>query len=162
MMEKTAYSRKDFKLCIVLDNIRSAFNVGSIFRTADATGSAEIYLCGITPRPDNPKLYKTALGATGSVNSLYFSNTIDAIGKLKEQNTPVYSVEITPNSRHFQTVSYPKELAIVLGHEIRGVNQKVLDLSDETIYIPMLGEKKSLNVATAAGIVIYEALRGKI
>lgn len=161
MTKIPTYIQQEYKFHVVLDNIRSAFNVGSIFRTSDASGSAKIYLCGITPQSDNPKLYKTALGATESIESQYFPDTLTAIKLLKSQNIPIYSVEITSNSKHFQKVNYPNELAIVFGHEIRGINQNVLDLSDETIYIPMLGEKNSLNVATAAGIIIFEALRGK-
>ena len=151
------------KLIIILDNVRSAFNVGSVFRTADAAQNTQIYLCGITPTPDNPKICKTSLGAEKTVKWEYFSNTLLAIEKLKETNIPIYSVEVTKQSKHFQTFNYFKQneekIALVFGHEINGVSQPVLDLSDDFIYIPMGGVKESLNVATTASILIFEALR---
>ena len=151
------------KLIIVLDNIRSAFNVGSIFRTADAAQNTQIYLCGMTPTPENPKICKTSLGAEKTVKWQYFSNTLNAIEDLKQKNIPIYSVELTEKSKHFQTFSYFKQkeekIALVFGHEINGISQPILDLSNDFIYIPMKGEKESLNVAITASILIFEALR---
>jgi 23S rRNA (guanosine2251-2'-O)-methyltransferase len=148
------------KLIIVLDNIRSVFNVGSIFRTADASGNTEIYLCGITPTPENPKMLKTSLGAEKTVPWKYFPNTMDAVTELKKQQISIYSVELTKESKHFQTLSYDKEkIALIFGHEINGISQPILDLSDEYVYIPMKGTKESLNVAITASILIFEALR---
>jgi 23S rRNA (guanosine2251-2'-O)-methyltransferase len=151
------------KLIIVLDNVRSAFNVGSIFRTADAAGNVEIYLCGITPTPKNPKVFKTSLGAEKSVKWKYFKDTREATKELKDKKTPTYSVELTKESKHFQKFEYfpqdTNEIALVFGHELNGVSQPILDLSDELIYIPMEGIKESLNVGITASILIFEALR---
>ena len=151
------------KLIIVLDNVRSAFNVGSIFRTADAAGNVEIYLCGITPTPENAKVFKTSLGSEKNVRWIHFNNTKEAIEKLKKKETPVYSVELTENSKHFQKFNYfkeqKKEIALVFGHEINGISQPILDMSDECIYIPMEGIKESLNVGITASILIFEAVR---
>lgn len=148
------------KIHIVLDNIRSAFNVGSIFRSADGAGSVEkIYLCGITADIDNPKLEKTALGALETVESEHYDSTKEAIEELKQKDIPIYSVELTKDAKNFQQIKYPKEIAIVLGHEKRGVDEEILKLSDEKIYIPMRGFKKSLNVANCASIVLYEITR---
>jgi tRNA G18 (ribose-2'-O)-methylase SpoU len=147
------------RLHIVLDNIRSAFNVGSIFRTADATGTAKIYLCGITPNIENPKLSKTALGALQSVPSEYYSDTQKALDEISKKGIPIYGIELTEDSEHFQKVDYPNEVALVLGHEINGVNQLVIDRCEKLIYIPMKGIKESLNVANTASILMFEALR---
>ena len=148
------------KIHIVLDNIRSAFNVGSIFRTADGAGNVEkIYLCGITSPIDNPKLEKTALGALEYVPSEHYDTTMEAIGEIKERNIPVFSVELDERSEDFQHIKYPKEFAIVFGHEKKGVDQEILDISDKIISIPMRGKKESLNVANTVGIILYEATR---
>lgn len=151
------------KITIVLDNIRSAFNVGSIFRTADAAGNIEIHLCGITPTPDNPKVFKTSLGAEKKIKWEYYENTLKTIQELKEKNIPIYSIELTQESKHFQKFEYFKnnenEIALVFGHELNGVSQPILDLSDEIIHIPMNGVKESLNVGITASILIFEALR---
>jgi tRNA G18 (ribose-2'-O)-methylase SpoU len=148
------------KIHIVLDNIRSAFNVGSIFRSADGSGSVEkIYLCGITANIDNPKLEKTALGALDVINSEHYDTTIDAIDEINSKNIPIYGVELTAKAKNFQKIKYPDELAIVFGHEKQGVNQTILDRCDKEIMIPMRGYKKSLNVANCASIILYEITR---
>jgi len=146
---------------LVLDNIRSAFNVGSLFRTADAVGSVKLYLCGITSDINNPKLYKTALGAVDSVPSKHVPNPLDAIKQLQNENIPIYSLELTDRAEHFQKVTYSNPIAIVLGHEILGVSQPFLDASKKDIFIPMNGIKESLNVANAGAIAMYEVIREK-
>ncbi len=150
-------------IIIVLDNIRSVFNVGSIFRTADAAQNTQIYLCGLTPTPENPKISKTSLGAEETVPWKYFTNTEEAIKSLKDKKYPIYSVELTKKSQHFQDFQYfqknTEKIALVFGHEINGVSQPILDISDACIYIPMKGKKESLNVAITASILIFEALR---
>ena len=151
---------QNIRLHIVLDNIRSAFNVGSIFRTADAVGGCKLYLCGMTATPDNPKILKTALGSQISVPSVYFKNVLDAIEEIKKHNIPVFAVELSQQSEHFQTVKYPNPVALVFGHERNGVNNLILDRADKIVSIPMKGIKESLNVANSAGIVLYEAVRG--
>lgn len=150
------------KLIIVLDNVRSVFNVGSIFRTADAVGETEIYLCGITPTPKNPKIHKTSLGAENSVKWQYYSNTIKATEELAKNNIPIYGVEITKESKHFQKLNYfenTKQIALVFGHERNGISQPVLDKCISYIFIPMKGQKESLNVAITASILMFETLR---
>jgi 23S rRNA (guanosine2251-2'-O)-methyltransferase len=150
------------KIHIVLDNIRSVFNVGSIFRSADGAGYVEkIYLCGITADVDHPKLEKTALGATGMINSEHYDTTEDALEEIKGFNIPIYSVELTPDAKNFQKIEYPKELALVFGHEKKGVSEDILKkYTEETIKVPMRGIKKSLNVANCATAVLYEITRG--
>ncbi len=147
---------------IVLDNIRSAFNVGSIFRSADGAGSVEkILLCGITANVDNPKLEKTALGALETVNSEHYESTLDAIEELKDRNIPIYGIELTNGAENFQKVEYPERVAIVLGHEKRGIQDNILEMCDKKIMVPMRGLKESLNVANCASIVLYEITRSK-
>ena len=148
------------KIHVVLDNLRSAFNVGSIFRSSDGAGSIEkIYLCGITSPLDNPKLEKTALGSLEFINSEHYDTTLDAIEELKEQNVPIYSVELTDDSENFQEIEYPDEFALVFGHEKKGIDKKILDISDKIISLAMRGKKKSLNVANTASIILYEVTR---
>lgn len=151
------------KLIVVLDNVRSSFNVGSIFRSADATNCTEIYLCGITPTPENPKMFKTSLGSEKTVKWKYFSNTLDAIEALTKEQIPIYAVELVDNSEHFQQVKYfntdTNTIAMVFGHEKNGISEPVLDNCDKFIHIPMQGNKESLNVAITASILIFEALR---
>lgn len=145
---------------IVLDNIRSAFNVGSIFRSADGAGSVKkIYLCGMTTDIDNPKLDKTALGATEMIPSEHYDTTLEAIDEIKEMGIPIYSVELTDDAQNFQDVEYPNRIALVFGHEKRGVDQDILNRVDKKIYIPMRGKKESLNVANCASILLYEITR---
>jgi tRNA G18 (ribose-2'-O)-methylase SpoU len=148
------------RIHVVLDNIRSAFNVGSIFRSSDGAGSVEkIYLCGITTPIDNPKLDKTALGATEMVESEHYDTTQEALDELRAKNIPIYSVELTEDAEDFQKITYPKELAVVFGHEKNGVDPEILNESDKKIFIPMRGKKESLNVANCASIILYEMTR---
>jgi tRNA G18 (ribose-2'-O)-methylase SpoU len=148
------------KIHIVLDNIRSAFNVGSIFRSSDGAGSVEkIYLCGMTADVGNPKLEKTALGAINMVKSEHFETTKEALDILKERNIPIYAVELTENAKHFQKFKYPEEFALIFGHEKMGVKDDVISLCNDVIYIPMRGKKESLNVANTASIMLYEVTR---
>lgn len=145
---------------IVLDNIRSAFNVGSIFRSADGAGSVKkIYLCGITTEINNPKLDKTALGATEMIPSEHYDTTMEAVEELKEMGIPIYSVELTNDAQNFQQIEYPNKIALIFGHEKRGVDEEILRKVDKTIYIPMRGKKESLNVANCASIILYEITR---
>ena len=150
------------KITLVLDNIRSVFNVGSIFRTADAVGDTEIYLCGITATPENPKITKTSLGAEKNIPYKYFNNTLDAINELKKQNSPIYGIELHEKSKNFQEFEYFKEtdnIAMVFGHEKNGISEPILDKCDTILYIPMKGKKESLNVAITASILMYEVMR---
>jgi tRNA G18 (ribose-2'-O)-methylase SpoU len=146
---------------IVLDNIRSQNNIGSVFRTADAFRLMGIVLCGITATPPHREIHKTALGATESVHWEYFQDTVTAITGLKERGYLILSVEQTEGALSLENIQlYPdQKYALVFGHEVRGVEQKVLDLSDHCIEIPQYGTKHSLNIAVAAGIVIWEVFR---
>ncbi|MEZ4996816.1 MAG: RNA methyltransferase [Bacteroidales bacterium] len=143
---------------IVLDNVRSLNNVGSIFRTADAFLVEAVWLCGITATPPHREIHKTALGATESVEWRYFESPIAAVTELKERGYVIVSVEQADEAvrlDHFITEA-GKRYALVFGHEIRGVTAEVVDLSDACIEIPQYGTKHSFNVAVSAGIVLWE------
>ena len=147
---------------IVLDNIRSVFNVGSIFRSADGAVSVKkIYLCGMTTEIDNPKLDKTALGATEMIPSEHYDTTEEALEEIREQNIPIYSVELTDDAENFQTVKYPDRIALVFGHEKMGVGEEILHKSDKNIFVPMRGKKESLNVANCATTILYEITKAQ-
>jgi tRNA G18 (ribose-2'-O)-methylase SpoU len=143
---------------IVLDNVRSLNNVGSVFRTADAFLIEAVYLCGITGTPPNKEIQKTALGATDSVLWKYFKTTLEAVAELKEHNFKVYAIEQTESARmlnNFRTDKNQK-LAIVFGNEVKGVDQEVIDCCDGVIEIPQQGTKHSLNIAVSVGIVVWD------
>lgn len=144
------------KIHLVIDNIRSAYNVGSIFRSADGSGSTTIYVCGISPTPEHLKVSKTALGANETVEWKYFKTTQLAIDELKEKGIPIFSLETGENSVDYREVEYPNEFVLVVGHETEGVNPHILSKSDKIISIPMRGKKNSLNVANATSIILYE------
>ena len=145
---------------LVLDNIRSVFNVGSIFRSADGAGSVKkIYLCGMTSDINNPKLEKTALGAIEMVPSEHYESTQDALEEIRANNIPIYSVELTEDAENFQTVKYLSKIALIFGHEKMGVDENILNSSDKKIFVPMRGKKESLNVANCATTVLYEITR---
>ena len=143
---------------IVLDNVRSLNNVGSVFRTADAFLVEALYLCGITGCPPNTEIQKTALGATDSVHWKYFKTTMDAVEELKQNNYRVYSIEQTENSLMLDEFIPEKQqqIAIVFGNEVKGVEQQVIDVSTGVIEIPQQGTKHSLNISVSAGIVIWD------
>lgn len=153
-------SRK-IPVVVVLDNVRSQNNIGSVFRTADAFRLEGIILCGITATPPHREIHKTALGATESVQWEYHQETTTAIGKLKEQGYKIMSVEQAEGAIPLDSLklSPGEKVALVLGHEIRGVDQKVVDLSDHCIEIPQFGTKHSLNISVAAGLVIWEVFK---
>lgn len=145
-------------LVVVLQNIRSLYNVGSIFRTADAMRVAELVLTGYTPSPPNIAISKTALGADRTVPWTQVQHTADALGDLRRRGFRIFALELTDSSRSVRSIA-PSDLpmALVLGNEIAGVTQDVLDLCDGAFEIPMYGVKHSLNVAVAAGIAMYAA-----
>ena len=143
---------------IVLDNVRSQSNVGSIFRTADAFLTEAIFLCGITGIPPHREIQKTALGATESVAWKYFPKTTEAINELKDLDYLIVGIEQTEGSIELQNMSINKDekYALVFGHEVNGVDQEVLNLCDFCVEIPQFGTKHSFNVAISAGIVLWE------
>lgn len=166
---------KKMPLIVVLDDVRSMYNVGSVFRTADAFRVEAIYLCGITAQPPHPEIHKTALGAEDTVEWQYFPTALDAMVALKEKGHIIYSIEqcegstmlnelsigneeceMHTQSRRQDTVPHSKKFAIILGNEVKGVHQEVVDASDGCIEIPQFGTKHSLNVSTTAGMVIWE------
>ncbi|MDD2576589.1 MAG: RNA methyltransferase [Bacteroidales bacterium] len=144
-------------LVIVLDNVRSMNNVGSVFRTSDAFVVEKIYLCGITPKPPHREINKTALGATETVQWEYTSTTQEAISDLKQKGYKIYSIEQATNSvklNEFVPVKNSK-IAIVMGNEVDGVDQEIINLSDSVIEIPQYGTKHSLNISVTTGIVVW-------
>lgn len=146
---------------IVLDNVRSQSNVGSVFRTADAFMAEAVYLCGITGTPPSREIQKTALGATESVIWKYFGETLDAVHKLKSDGFIVVAVEQAEGSVSLNnfTVEEGKKYALVFGNEVNGVDQDVLNICDKCIEIPQFGSKHSFNIAVSAGIVLWELHR---
>ncbi len=142
------------EIILVLDNIRSALNVGSIFRTSDCLGVKEIHIIGISPTPNHPKVKKTAIGAEGYVKWKYFKSVRESIDDLKERGYKIYAVEQVKNSKIFNEVTYPDKVALIFGHELTGVSTDGLELADLIVEIPMSGKKNSLNVSLTSGIVL--------
>ncbi|WP_218597902.1 RNA methyltransferase [Polaribacter sp. NJDZ03] len=145
-------------IIVVLDNIRSLNNIGSVFRTSDAFLIEKIYLCGICATPPNKDIHKTALGATESVAWEYVEDTLTLVEKLKAENVKVLSIEQAENATMLDTF-YPtigEKYAIVMGNEVKGVQQEVVNASDLCIEIPQLGTKHSLNISVTTGVVIWD------
>ena len=168
-IEMSRLSIEEFKeaeklpLIVVLDDVRSLYNVGSVFRSADAFRIEAIYLCGITATPPNAEIHKTALGGEDSVDWKYFERTEDAVEDLHKKGIFVYSVEQVEHSTKLHTLDLNAEsttnnshYAIIMGNEVKGVKQSVVDMSDACLEIPQFGTKHSLNVSVTAGIVIWE------
>lgn len=148
-------------LIVVLDDVRSMHNVGSVLRTADAFRLEAVYLCGITGRPPHAEIHKTALGAEDSVAWKYFDSALDAVKELQGRGVTVFSIEQAEGSTKLPTFCPEKgnSYAIVLGNEVKGVHQDVVDMSDGCLEIPQFGTKHSMNVSVTAGIVIYHFLK---
>jgi tRNA G18 (ribose-2'-O)-methylase SpoU len=145
-------------IIIVLDNVRSLNNVGSVFRTADAFLIEAIYLCGITGTPPNKDIQKTALGSTETVAWKHYNNTIDAVNELKQNGYKVLAIEQAESAIMLNDFkpSVNEKLAIVFGNEVKGVQQEVIDASDDVIEIPQAGTKHSLNIAVSVGVVLWD------
>ena len=142
---------------VVLDNVRSVYNVGSVFRTSDAFLVKAICICGYTPTPEHRQMAKTALGATDTVDWIQYPSAQDAVRELKENGYKVYAVEQAEGSISLEKCSFGDEkIAVVFGNEVTGVQEDVLKSCDGAIEIPQLGMKHSLNIATAAGIVLWK------
>ena len=167
MEELHRISPEEFKqaqkipLTVVLDNIRSMNNIGSIFRTCDGLAVEQLYLCGITACPPNKEINKTALGATESVEWCYFEDSAEAVKQLHQQGYKVYVVEQTDQSVMLQDFRVPQgqKTAIILGNEVFGVSDELLPLVDGAIEIPQFGTKHSFNVTIAAGMVMWEIFK---
>ncbi len=145
-------------IIVVLDDIRSLHNIGSVFRTCDAFLIEKIYLCGITAIPPNKEIHKTALGATETVDWEYAKDVLEVITKLNEDKIKIYSIEQTENSIMLNDfgVKPNEKYALIFGNEVKGVSQEAINLSDGVIEIPQLGSKHSLNISVSAGIVIWD------
>ena len=163
-------------LIVVLDDVRSLYNVGSVFRSCDAFRVEAVYLCGITATPPNTEIHKTALGGEDSVDWEYFKTTEEAVEKLKQKGYFVYSIEQVEGSTKLQNLpeaheelfkqenesekqessSLPKGYAVIFGNEVKGVKQNIVDMSDGCLEIPQFGTKHSLNVSVTAGIVVWD------
>ena len=162
--ELNRLSIEDFKsvkktpIIIVLDNIRSLNNIGSVFRTSDAFLVEKIYLCGITAKPPHKDIHKTALGSTETVTWEYVENTMDLVNRLKAQKIKICSVEQAENATMLNAFSPEKDTtyALVFGNEVKGVSQQVVSASDVILEIPQFGTKHSLNISVSAGIVIWD------
>ncbi|HBL79170.1 TrmH family RNA methyltransferase [Aequorivita vladivostokensis] len=145
-------------LIIILDNIRSLNNIGSVFRTADAFLVKKIYLCGITAKPPHKDIQKTALGATESVDWEYAENIMEVVAKLQSEGVFVASIEQAELAVNLNDFSVQKELtyAVIFGNEVKGVQQKVVSASDAVIEIPQFGTKHSLNISVSVGVVVWD------
>ncbi|MEG0948376.1 MAG: RNA methyltransferase [Bacteroidales bacterium] len=162
--ELNRISKEEFKetkkipLIIVLDNVRSLNNIGSVFRTSDAFLVEAIYLCGISSPPPNPEIHKTALGAEDSVDWVYFEDTHNAVDKLKTDGYTVYAVEQVEGSMMLDKIQLDKGLkyAVVMGNEVKGVQQTVVDKCDGCVEIPQFGTKHSLNVSVTTALIIWD------
>ncbi len=168
MEELNRLSKEEFKsadkkkIIVILDNIRSMHNVGSVFRTSDAFAIEKIMLCGITAQPPHREIEKAALGATESVDWEHHPNTLEIVNKLKSEGYIIISIEQAENSvflQNFETKADEK-YAIVFGNEVEGVQQEVINESDYCIEIPQFGTKHSFNVSVCAGIVLWELVTG--
>ena len=165
--ELNRISAEEFKkadklpLVVVLDNIRSLHNIGSVFRTSDAFRVECIYLCGITATPPHPEMHKTALGAEFTVDWKYVNNAVEAVDNLRQEGYVVFSIEQAENSIMLEDIQLEqgKRYAVVLGNEVKGVQQEVIDHSDGCIEIPQYGTKHSLNMSVTAGIVIWDLFK---
>lgn len=145
-------------LVVVLDDVRSMYNVGSVFRTADAYRVKSVFLCGITAQPPHPEIHKTALGAEDSVDWRYFKDAKEAVASLQQMGYQVFAIEQVEGSTMLQTLTLPADghFAVVMGNEVKGVQQEVVDMCDGCLELPQFGTKHSLNVSITAGIVIWE------
>ena len=150
-------------IIVVLDNIRSMHNVGSVFRTSDAFLIEAICLCGYTPQPPHRDIQKTALGATETVDWLYYNNTKEAIEDLKQRDYKIYAVEQASGSISLEQFNWQpsNKIAVIMGNEVEGVDAELLPFCDGCIEIPQLGMKHSLNISVAAGIVLWKVCEAR-
>jgi len=148
-------------LIVILDNIRSLNNIGSVFRTSDAFLIEKIYLCGITAKPPHKEIHKTALGATESMDWDYFENILELVENLQEESVEIVSIEQTVNSTMLQDfeISKNQRYAVIFGNEVKGVQQEVVTQSDFCIEIPQFGTKHSLNISVSCGIVLWDLFK---
>ncbi len=148
------------QVILILDNLRSAFNVGSIFRSAECLGLSEIWLCGVTAAPPNPALLKTARGTTSRVDWRYFDETVEAVREAQTRRYRVYALETAPQAASAFAENFQLPLALILGNESMGVSDEILALCDRIICLPVQGWKNSLNVAVACAVCAYQIVFG--
>lgn len=151
--------QKRSPIYVVLDNVRSLYNVGAIFRTSDAVLVKKLYLCGITGCPPRKEISKTALGAEEVVPFEHRDSVVEVIKELREGGVQIVAVELAHKAEVYYKAEYEFPVCFVVGHEVNGVGDEVMKLVDKAIKIPMLGRANSLNVATAYGIIVYDALK---
>jgi len=161
--EKDRAQVKKNQVYIILDNVMDTYNIGAIFRLADAVAATGVYLCGSTETPPNSRIKKSSINTTEWVEWQYFKTTKDAIKQLRSKvpGIKIYSVEQDEKSILYNSFKYEMPFALIVGHETSGVSKEVLDLSDEVVEMPMWGVNKSLNVMVSLGIVLYEAMSDK-
>lgn len=147
---------------VVLDNVRSAFNVGSVFRTCEAAGAAHLHLGGISAYPPNPRVLKTALGADRMVPWTHSLSTVEAVEALRADGRAIIAVELTDRSWPYHEVSYPEDVVFVFGHEVSGVAVPILERADLVVEVPMMGRKNSLNIATSVGVILFDHLTRRL
>ena len=152
-------NRKRTPIYVILDNIRSLYNVGSIFRTSDAVLVEKIYLWGRPGCPPRNEISKTALGAEEIVPWEYYDNASDVILELKEKGVRIVATEIAKGAKEYSEYDFNFPIALVFGHEVHGISDEIMEMVDDSIYLPMLGRANSLNVATCYGITVYEAFK---
>lgn len=152
-------NNKKIPLYLILADLRSAFNVGSIFRTAECFGVSHIYLCGYTPTPQNKKVQKTAMGTEKYVNWSEYSQVSEVIKKLKNDGFTIYALETTTNAKNISKIKFNRKCALIMGNEALGISQNTLKQADEIVQVPLVGWKNSLNVGICAAISCYEVSR---
>lgn len=157
-IEETKKKKKN-PVYAILDNIRSLYNVGAIFRTSDAVLLKKLFLCGITGCPPRPEIEKTALGACEVVDYEYVKSPIEVIKKLKKKGVKIVAIELCKESKDFRKMKIDEEVCFVFGHEVFGVSDDVLEYCDEAYHIPMAGRANSLNVATCFGVIMFEVMQ---
>ena len=146
------------EVVVILEDVRSTFNVGSVLRTADGSGCTKVYMCGITPDGNHPKVKKTALGAEEFMQWEHRKDINELLSELKSEGFQLISVEQSPNSISYKDLKLDDKAAFIFGNEITGVSEKTLEASDSIAEIPMLGKKNSLNISTTVGIILYNTV----
>lgn len=157
--EMSLLDRQRRKIFVIADNIRSLHNVGSIFRTSEAAGIEKLYLAGISGTPPRKEISKTAIGAEKNVPWEYHADIIPLLEHFKSQHIPIVALEHTDSSKDFQSADYTFPLCLVIGNEVDGISEEVMDYIDMAVEIPMFGMKQSLNVSVAYGITLFELIR---
>jgi 23S rRNA (guanosine2251-2'-O)-methyltransferase len=150
--------KKRNNIFALLDNVRSLYNVGAVFRTSDAVLLKKLYLCGITGHPPRNEISKTALGADEVVPWEYHDDSLEVIKKLKKNGVTIVAVELAHDSVPYNEAEYPFPVCFVFGHEVDGVSDEVMEMVDMSVSVPMLGRANSLNISTCYGIIVYDVL----